>query len=269
MLNPNIYRYFFIGFLSLACCKGDCVLENYSHKDGKLESKFTYPDCDDRTTYTKTTFHKNGQVASIGKYRNSTKHGDFTSWYENGQVSAKWQVKNGKETGFIQCWYENGKKMKECRLVNGVETGKEIIWYNDGQLQSEGSYKNGKKNGRWVYWDGKGGMKIRNYINGVLNGHTYERFFDSAAAKLQIVTGYYKDGTENGVWRWFDADSVLQSEVKCVNGINGEYIRYYPSGKVKEKSTLKDGVFDEVLTIYDESGKVLKSKTQIGDTLIH
>ncbi len=218
----------------LTACENECQVVKDFHKNGQEREVFIYPNCNDTTYYLRKYFYENGLISSEGYFKNGVKIGKFTSWANNGNKTADWEVVDGKEHGFIQCWYDNGIKKRELTVNKGIKDGLYKNWKEDGSLSVEGNYKNGKKEGKWKVWWEDGSWRILNYKNDTLWGFTYEYLIDSL--EITQVIGQYENGLETGLWKWFDKDSVLYESVVYENGvINGDYLKYYPDGTLKEK----------------------------------
>ena len=100
---------------------------------------------------------------------------------------------------------------------------------------------------------------MRTYHNDTLNGPTSEYLIDSG--KVIIAVGQYQKGKEVGLWKWFDKDSVLYQTANFDSGVyNGEYLKYYPNGQLKEKATLVNGEYEGKRTYFNEKNKILKTE---------
>ena len=134
-------------------------------------------------------FHKNGQKAGEGNFKDGKKNGLWTTWHENGQKRDEITWKEDKPNGLATQWYENGQKKKEGNNKDGKPDGLYTLWYENGQKSGEGTYKesklvtvvqwkfNGEKcpvtnidedgNGVWVLYNDGGTERFRySYKNG-------------------------------------------------------------------------------------------------------
>lgn len=248
----------FIGISSLlfTACDSRCekVIDKYNNQNKKVVH--VYPDCEDSTIYTKKVFHENGNLSSIGEYKNGQKSGNFKRWTEEGVLLESWGMHEGMEHGFVECWYPNGVKKREASLEYGLENGVWKDWDKDGNLTLIGHFKNGLKDGKWTYFESNGTKKIRSYENDTLSGYTYEYLVDSAET-LHVV-GQYKDGLETGEWKWFDSDSILYQTLEYSKGeYKGKFIEYYSNGVVKSEGILNKNEYVDEATYYDSLGNVI------------
>ncbi|RTQ49982.1 hypothetical protein EJV47_10080 [Hymenobacter gummosus] len=244
----------------LANCQRECrvVKETYANQQEKVV--LLYPDCDNQAHYKQQFFYPNGRLASEGIHENGPQAGRFRSWAENGQQTAAWSVLDGKEHGFIQCWYENGHRKKTGTLNRGVAHGLQRTWYENGRPESAGRLVQGQQEGPWRFWDEDGGWKIRTYRHDVPHGPTTEHLVDSATVTL--VSGQYANGKEDGLWQWFDQDSVLYESATYVNGqATGEYREYHANGRVKARGWLVKGLLEGKTTYFDHQGGRLNTVT--------
>ena len=81
--------------------------------------------------------HNNGQVESLGNYKDGKQDGLSTRWYENGQKSSETTFKGGLLDGLSTRWYENGQKSWQTIYKNGVPNGLRTRWYKSGQKNFE------------------------------------------------------------------------------------------------------------------------------------
>ena len=232
----------------------DCRIVKEHYDNGKEKVVQYYGNCKDKSTFKEQIFYENGQISSEGYFVNGVKNGKFKSWTEKGILTAKWEMLDGEEHGFIKCWYENGVKKREGVLNRGIENGIFKDWDENGDPIVAGKYKNGKKDGEWTYWEENGSIKVRTYRNDTLWGYTYEFLVDSIS-KLHVI-GQFEKGMEEGLWKWFDSDSILYQTAVYKNGdFTGEYIQYYKDGKVKSKGNLINEKYEGDVIYYDNNEK--------------
>ena len=132
-----------------------------------------------------------------------------------------------------------------------------FVYYNTAhRMLSEGDFVNGYREGIWKYY-GTMGQKNKEltYQRGELQADVT---FDEKSGKVTTEV-YYKDGMfasskdyENGV-------------LERATTADGKKLVYYPSGKVKTESMVRDGNY-ELLHRYDENGNELpKEESKKGD----
>ena len=260
-----------------------------SYKNGNPEIVTYFPKKDDSLTYRKEFFYESGKQSYIGNIIQGKKDGIWTWWYENGNKKDQCKYVDGFYVDTVYHWYENGQlqqieivagravRADDCCNCNGTiirydENGKQTEVFtslNDKlegvskTINKDGSYKmetysNDKLEGVSKTINKDGSYKMRTYSNDTLEGATIEYKLDSAK---DIVVGQYQKGKETGMWKCFDKDSVLYHTIIYVNGVyNGEYLKYYPNGQVKEKATFLNGEFEGELIYYDEKGIITKTE---------
>jgi len=129
------------------------------------------------------------------------------------------------------------------------------VLYNSGKIDYLGRISNGKKSGVWIW----------SYENG------------DKKDQCKYDEGLYIDT----VYHWYEGGQLKQLEIlptintsngKC-DVCNGTIIRYFENGKVKEKFTSNNGIFEgEYLTIKENGGwnkKTYKNDSLNGPTVEH
>lgn len=109
-------------------------------------------------------------------------------------------------------------------------------WQDDKINQKDSE---GKKQGRWIYF-GK------------------DRPQEGYPADGKIEEGPYIDGRKEGTWIKYHTDGVtpkLKGEYKN-NRPEGDYLKIYPNGKVKEVGTFVRNLYQDSLKRYHENGKL-------------
>ncbi len=233
--------------------------------NGKPEVLYYFPKIDDTLTYRKEVFYETGKQKYIGQILNGTKNGIWTWWYENGNKKDQCKYENGYYVDTVYHWYETGQ-LKQIEIIAGrtVTTdgccncnGTIIRYYENGNLKEKFTNLDNKLQGTYLSYDENGNCQIWTYLNDTLNGQASEYLVDSS--KVTIIVGQYGNGKETGLWKWFNKDSVLYQTITYDNGIqNGEFLKYYPNGQIKEKATLINGLYDGELTYFNEMGIVDK-----------
>ena len=76
-----------------------------------------------------------------------TPDGRWTAWHRNGQKATEGVFKNGSAEGRWIAWHANGQKRMDGALKDGEEEGRWTYWNKDGSLEHErsGIYKAGVK----------------------------------------------------------------------------------------------------------------------------
>jgi uncharacterized protein len=205
-IHPQSSVLMILMVLLIAACKQECQVIKDRYFDNKAKDVFTYPDCNDTTSYFWQSFHHNGKLAEEGHYRKGLMEGRFKKWALNGVQTANWELKENREHGVIQYWYENGNKKEEMMMVEGVENGPYKSWYQNGKKETVGQYVSGKLDGVWTYWD---------IIDGSKSIYTYRKdslwgvYSVSDSLGVTRVEGKYENGKETGEWWWRDESGTV------------------------------------------------------------
>lgn len=257
--NKRLSIYFFLVVLSISCDRQcEAIVDFYDNGNKKVV--LSYPDCTDKNTYLKSSYHDNGQISSRGFITSGLKNGLFKRWSVNGVLLAKWQMQDNLEVGLTECWYENGNKKSETNFKNGKKNGNYKAWDENGKLVLNGDFKEDRRQGAWTICSESGNWKIENYNKGKLHGVAYEYIVKQN--DTAYIAGHYRNGKEDGLWKWFNEDSLLVETIQFKNGKhNGEHKMYYSNGNIKIKGYLKDHKYDGNLFMYDSIGNTIKQMT--------
>ncbi|GHT31288.1 hypothetical protein AGMMS49574_12780 [Bacteroidia bacterium] len=231
-------------------------------KDGLYNGKYQY--------------FANNKLKEQGTYATGLKDGVYTIYKGDGTIEKQETFKMGKSDNSKQEYYSNGTLKSESYYKDGKKDGLWKTYYNDGGLQSEKSYKDGLEDGPETkyefetgditaelnYAKGKKDGKQRerrlsnvghfyitsNYVNGVLEG-AYNETDDKTGIVLK--QGVYKNGKEDGIWKYTFKDGVQQKEISYKNGKeDGECKTYFEDGALKLLETYKDGKLDGPSKLY-------------------
>ncbi|MBT4131228.1 MAG: hypothetical protein HOE44_10965 [Candidatus Marinimicrobia bacterium] len=165
-------------------------------------------------------------------------------------------------------------------MVDGFENDPDLVVYYDDKILKYvgyGTYEN--REGEWEWYSERGDMlKKESYSSNALDGR-YVEFFENGNVK---VAGGYKSGEKAGVWRYFNDDGSLKSELdyepEIINKIkdvyggvstilnddsmpDGKDIIYYSSGEPKVIREYMNGLASGQWIFLDQSGittKVIK-----------
>ena len=88
---------------------------------------------------------RDGIVYRVGENKPFT--GTMKSFHSNGKLAVIEKFKNGKNNGKVKKYYEDGSLSTEYSYKNGSLHGKYVDFYENGKLQREIEFKNGKKHG--------------------------------------------------------------------------------------------------------------------------
>ena len=253
----NSLSVYFLVLISFISCDNECedIVDFYD--SGNKKVILSYPDCNDKNTYLKITYHENGQISSKGFIKSNLKNGLFQKWSDSGVLLAKWRMQDNLEVGLTECWYENENKKSETNFKNGIKSGNYKAWDKNGKLILKGNFKEDKRQGKWEIYSENGNWKIENYNNGKLHGIAFEYIVKEN--DTSYVAGQYRNGKENGKWKWFNKDSLLVETIDFQKGKhNGEHRMYYTNGNFKVKGYLIDHKYNGDLFMFDSLGNRIK-----------
>lgn len=66
-------------------------------------------------------YHKNGNLASEGRYEQGAEEGLWRDYHENGLLAAEGHYHLGKEQGLWRTWNDDGTPGNACSYIHGVE----------------------------------------------------------------------------------------------------------------------------------------------------
>ena len=126
--------------------------------------------------------------------------------YKSGKIKKKTIFKNGKPDGLVTEYYEYPHKIKSKYLMKSYSViGVKTIWYKNGFIKESKTIKNG-------LYDGK-----------------YCAFYENGHKKIK---GFYINNKKNGVWKEWNINEILASEISYKNNKkHGKIIEYWISRK--------------------------------------
>lgn len=149
-----------------------------------------------------------------------------------------------------------------------------------GNLVYKGTFVDNIPTGVFTYYDSTGKVKaISEFTESGMK--TFTRMFEKG---YKVSEGIYLNEKKHGVWKYFNADSIviaeeiynkgipdgiwktyygngaLYEEMPYVNGIKeGTWLQYFYDGPVKTKATYKNGLLEGLATFYHPNGRVFIS----------
>jgi antitoxin component YwqK of YwqJK toxin-antitoxin module len=149
-----------------------------------------------------------------------------------------------------------------------------------GNLLYRGTFTNNMPVGEFTYYDSTGRVKAITHFSE--NGSkAYTRMFEKG---FKVSEGYYLNEKKDGVWKYFNNDSVVIAEENYASGVpdgiwktfyangsiyeempyikgvkEGTWLQYFYDGPVKTKATYKNGLLEGLATFYHPNGRVFIS----------
>jgi len=196
---------------------------------------------------------ENGKLKIQENYTSDVNNGPYAEYYYPEENDSIVIINKGE--------FLNGNKHGLWKLSYKAKNGERVINYE--------TYKNGIKNGKFQEVRGDS-IIVGNYKEDVLDGnykvhidlmHTLigtPMKTDFRELKL-ILDGNYKDGVENGYWKYFDMNETLIEEGFFENGEkSGEWKYYHSSLFYNEKQ--KDQFIKKLYMIENYNGGYLNGK---------
>jgi antitoxin component YwqK of YwqJK toxin-antitoxin module len=224
---------------------GQNVIDNINgfevlYKSDSIVSKYIYDEDSTLREYTNSILLNNHWVP----------HGPRITYFKNGKIESIMYFELGKETGVWQGFYENGKRKFQieyfpssinCSSINysihtdttssndifgfvsqgitkSLVNGTFIEWYLNDEIKSIRYMKDGFAVGKWIWY----------YENGLKR---LEGTFKNGEITCQIDVTVSFDDPYIETTSHFPHFSIL----------DGEWIKYFKTGKIQEKTLYRDG----------------------------
>lgn len=115
----------------------------FTSKKGKVRTgKFTY-------------YHENGQIESVGFYKDDYKNGEWLSFYEDGKKESEGVYDMWDKQGVWLYYFENGQLEQESLYKDDRLDGESIYYFESGALFGQIMYEMGK-DVKVQFWNEKG-----------------------------------------------------------------------------------------------------------------
>jgi len=253
---------------------GNKTAEGLYNIKGGLEGKWKY-------------YTANGVLSSKGTYKNRFTTGKYYNYYNNGQIEAISTYVNDTLSGYYKKFHKNEKLAVQGWYKKGLAQKEWRYYYKNGTLSNIHFYHNGELHGKQKDFSGEGKLvQIQLFKYGELVGQ--ERYnqegllleninYKSKSDEYKIVTHYsnkkkfietsYKFGVRHGLYKYWDFDGNIIIQGSYLNdNMSGEWLWYYPNGKIERKANLINGEYHGVIYDYYKNGKLeTKTKYNLGD----
>ncbi len=112
-----------------------------THPDGTTHTIHYYKETDKgRVLYKLEEYFDNGMKRVEGYYSDGERHGRWNSWHDNGKVWSVGRYREGQLHGKQTVYYPNGNKFYEGEYENGIRVGLWRFWNEQGVLENERTY---------------------------------------------------------------------------------------------------------------------------------
>jgi antitoxin component YwqK of YwqJK toxin-antitoxin module len=234
-------------------------------------------------------YYDNGEIKLKTSFVNQLIHGDWNSYYGNGNVKSEGLVSNGKGGTIWKTYSKSGVLIWDS-FYNGEFHYKR--WYNQGMIRNESIsrnnepiisrtfYDNGNVETEISFIGDEDHRQIKDfYENGNIEKIYYKKSWENdgefityyESGKIEQI-GRFQKGKRVGRWKWFYENQQLkkaidlQPHAEWIFDVTGEYLEFYPDGKLKVEGKFKKGDFVEKYIYYDESGDILFKVTSFEES---
>jgi len=215
-------------------------------------------------------------------------NGKNTFYYPNGKVSSEGMMRDGKPDGYWKAYHPTGMLQSEGNRINFLMDSTWVWYTQTGDTAEIINYRLGKKSGYFYKFEtvtqrnsvSRHYLKSKElYLDDKREGESY--YYYPSGKLWQVIN--YKNGRKQDSGREYDENGTVITMLKYhndyitvrdpVNRINaqgeknGEWVSFYPDGKVMEKEYFKNGVL-EVATEYSEKGNPLNQRTYRDGVLV-
>lgn len=196
-------------------------------------------------------YFPNGQISFTGSFVNGNKQGEWKSFYSNGTLKKVETYLLGTRHGTVEKYHENGKIAETYNYEYGELKGLNKVYNEDGTLDSKFNYSMSKLHGKATYYGDQNKVNhIRYYHYGKKTGYSY---LGKDGKEVQQIP--FKQGETLVKSNYQNGNTGREYTIK--NGeFVGNYLEYYSSGKLLEKTTYSDkGIIKGENILYYENGQ--------------
>lgn len=197
----------------------------------------------------------NSEGISIKNINYNLESRKISEWFKeenSGLYTEVMYYENGTKAVSTQFVLESKNLQDQYEHLEVVKNGMQKRWDETGTLINQGKYEDDIRVGAWkIYYDEKW-----NEVPLPSEASYYREIeFNSNGLPIGIVKDYYISGVLQAEGRL----SSINPDIK-----DGEYKVYYPSGELQSIENLNQGVYNGLVTLFDESG----NKTRV-DSLVN
>lgn len=218
--------------------------EYYDEDNHKIEVRNYYKD---KLNGKVMLTYPNGKPRQEGYFAMDLQDSVYREWYENGNLSMEAFYKKGQLAGFKKTYYVDGRSQAVEEYIDLTRYVQEF-WLPDS-LHTQTVVKG---NGEATYYFNTGTVKEwYTYKNGLPDGDFVER----SIYGYDLLTGSFKEGKKEGVWKYFYYTGDLEKISTYVNDkLEGKYEYYYDNGKLNVEGYYKNGLKEGEWTWYTKQG---------------
>ena len=132
---------------SLSSCDNDLTQKIISSYPDGTPSKIEFYKWhgDNEVLIKHVRYYQNGEKMEEGSFLNDNRNGKWTYWHPNGNIWSIGYYKEGIRDGATEVYFKSGKEQYTGYYTNGDASGKWTFWDGEGIKVKEVYYENGKK----------------------------------------------------------------------------------------------------------------------------
>lgn len=182
-----------------------------------------------------------------------------TEKYKNDKIRVEREIAHFSDNHFeadgkYREFYPDGKLFVEGQFKRGRQHGEWVFYFDNGQLNRKAKYNNGKPDGPREIFRADGTlMAKRNFADGVRDGEwiTYD-----ATGKKPLAEEHYKNGKEDGVWKFWHPNGQLKQQIHLREGVrHGLATEWDENGEKRFEATFADGKLHGTATRWFPDGR--------------
>ena len=188
------------------------------------------------------TYYPDGKVAQVGTFLDDEPSGPLTTYYPTGEIKLQTTLVKGQPTGAVRELYASGQPAAEVAYANGQPNGAVKFFYPSGKVQSEGTLRNGLLASSYKTYYETGQLESETVMNDQTGKGSYRSYY--ATGQLQTEGTYAPGAVRERTVRNPLGDDLTKRVAPRTGtaALDGPATSYYPSGKVKGKTTYRLGV---------------------------
>lgn len=215
----------------------------------------------------KKVYDREGNVKEEYYVKDGLFEGVFNSFYPNGNIKITRHYLNDKKHGQSKEYDEDGNLTAEFYYAAGELNGPYKL-YSEGKVSLEGNLERGEKDGFFKEFNEEGDVSSDYWCKaGALDG-LYNVYFYNERRLIGKVTGFYKNGQQDGLWQTLKINSTAPKVISFTNYKAGRKEGAFK--QLKGDSVIFGSYVDEMLSgpykVYKNIGTML-TKIKNGDTI--
>jgi antitoxin component YwqK of YwqJK toxin-antitoxin module/tetratricopeptide (TPR) repeat protein len=196
-------------------------------------------------------FYPDGRLMLEGDYRNSRKHGVWTTYSPSGTKTRMSTYADDQLAGIQEQYHKNGRLKERFVCDSNRIVGDYFEYYPLGNLKSKGFYRPSGAQGDWFTYYPDDSLETRSYL---VDGKPVGCVINLTKSHRTDTEIYFEDdGTEIGT-RFYDRKGNLSYDWDYRYGESKGTDRF-PGGQVRRVITMRDNLRNGAYEIYYPNGK--------------